>query len=97
MPSHGRRVPQIHGAWIFHASVESSRKNSQGALEVFREGLETARKFDQMRHELIPYLYSTACESHLEGVPMLRPLLLEYPKDLTARNQELSCMIGEVF
>ena len=25
---------------------------------------------------------------------MLRPLLLEYPKDLTARNQELSCMIG---
>lgn len=56
--------------------------------------LETARKFDQMRHELIPYLYSTACESHLEGVPMLRPLLLEYPKDLTARNQELSCMIG---
>lgn len=56
--------------------------------------LEIVRKYDHMRHRMAPYLYSAACESHLEGVPMLRPLLLEYPKDPTARYQELSCLLG---
>lgn len=54
----------------------------------------TAREYDRLRHRMAPYLYSSACESHLEGVPMLRPLLLEYPKDPSARVQELSYMLG---
>ena len=44
---------------------------------------------------MLPYLYSSACQSHLESVPMLRPLLLEYPKDPVARMQELSYMLGD--
>lgn len=58
------------------------------------EVLDIVRHYDKARHQMLPYLYSTACESHLESVPMLRPLLLEYPKDPTARMQELSCMLG---
>ena len=57
--------------------------------------LDIVRRYDKMRHELIPYLYSSACESHLQGTPMLRPLLLEYPHDPAVRNQELSYMLGD--
>ncbi|MBN2658921.1 MAG: glycoside hydrolase family 31 protein [Spirochaetales bacterium] len=33
------------------------------------------------RYRLLPYIYSTAWETAAEGVPMMRPLFLEYPGD----------------
>ena len=57
--------------------------------------LETVQRFVKLRRSMLPYLYSSACQSHLESVPMLRPLLLEYPKDPVARMQELSYMLGD--
>ena len=59
------------------------------------EALQTVRRFDKMRHRMVPYLYSAACESHLTGVPMLRPLLLEFQRDPSAAYQELSYMLGD--
>lgn len=59
--------------------------------------LHTVRRFDKMKHCMTPYFYSMACKSHLESVPMLRPLLLEYPEDPSARNQELSYFLGDSF
>lgn len=60
-----------------------------------KEVLEISRRYIKGRHRMVPYLYSSAWESHLDGVPMLRPLFLEFPKDPCARMQELSCMLGE--
>ncbi|MDY4928165.1 alpha-xylosidase [Clostridium fessum] len=56
--------------------------------------LEIVRKFDRIRNGLLPYLTSTAVECHLKGLPMLRPLFLEFPNDPIARYQELSYMLG---
>lgn len=61
---------------------------SQKVLDIFR-------KFNKIRHCLLPYLYSTACVSSRESVPMLRPMFLEFPKDLSARRQELQYMLGK--
>lgn len=52
------------------------------------------RKYNEIRHRMVPYLYHTACEAHLQSVPMLRPLLLEFPGDWTARGQDLTYMLG---
>lgn len=56
--------------------------------------LNISRKYNKIRHQLQPYLYSSACESHLEGIPMMRPLLLEYPHDVMACQQELEYLLG---
>ena len=58
------------------------------------EVLENVRRFDIIRNGLSPYLVSTAVECHQNGIPMLRPLVLEFPKDPAARYQELSYMLG---
>lgn len=50
--------------------------------------------YDRLRYRLAPYLYSTAYEAHNTGVPILRPLLLEYPDDITARTVGLEYMLG---
>lgn len=56
--------------------------------------LETARRYDEVRHELEPYLNHCAVEAHLFGKPILRPLLYEFPEDLTASGIDLEYMLG---
>lgn len=36
-------------------------------------------RFDTLHYQLIPYFYSTAWQAHNTGMPVWRPLLLEYP------------------
>lgn len=59
------------------------------------EVLNISRLYIKGRHKIVPYLYSTACESHVQSVPMLRPLYMEFPDDPCASMQELSCMLGD--
>ena len=51
-------------------------------------------RYDSLRYRLTPYLYSTAWESHHTGIPMMRPLFLEFPQDYSARTVELEYMLG---
>jgi len=39
------------------------------------------RKADEMRYQLIPYIYAQAKDSSERGLPMLRALFIEYPDD----------------
>ncbi|MBS1859456.1 MAG: glycoside hydrolase family 31 protein [Acidobacteria bacterium] len=39
------------------------------------------RKYLKLRYRLLPYLYTALEESHRTGVPLLRPLLLDYQDD----------------
>lgn len=61
---------------------------SERTLDIFR-------KYDKIRHYLLPYLFSMACVSSRESVPMLRAMLLEEPQDLTARDRQFQYMLGE--
>jgi alpha-glucosidase len=39
------------------------------------------RKYLKLRYRLLPFLYTALAESHRTGVPMFRPLLLDYQED----------------
>ncbi|MFZ0491019.1 MAG: TIM-barrel domain-containing protein, partial [Salegentibacter sp.] len=43
--------------------------------------LKEFRKADNMRYELMPYIYAQAKESSEKGLPMMRALFVEYPDD----------------
>ena len=44
------------------------------------------RKYLQLRYRLLPYIYSIAREACTSGIPIMRPLVLEYPKDPNVYN-----------
>lgn len=52
------------------------------------------RKYVQLRYELIPYYYDLFHEHQSTGLPIMRPLVLEYEQDENTRNLNDEFMIG---
>ncbi|GHU61572.1 alpha-xylosidase [Clostridia bacterium] len=45
------------------------------------EAVEVSRKFTQLKLRLMPYLYAQAVYTAQSGIPMMRPLFMEYSQD----------------
>ncbi|GLV53521.1 alpha-xylosidase [Dictyobacter sp. S3.2.2.5] len=59
------------------------------------EALENFKRYARLRIRLNPYLYSLGWQTHKEGLPMLRPLLLEFPDDPGTALIDDSYMLGD--
>ena len=59
----------------------------QRALAIFRE-------FVELRYRLLPYMLRVARQSSELGLPVLRPLLLEFPDDPGCSGIDLQYMLG---
>jgi alpha-glucosidase len=53
------------------------------------------RKYLKLRYQLLPFLYTTLEEAHRTGVPLFRPLVLNYPEDPNTYNLDDEFMIGD--
>jgi alpha-glucosidase (family GH31 glycosyl hydrolase) len=53
------------------------------------------RQFTNLRMNLIPYILGQAWESGQTGLPLMRPLLLDYPTDVTCRDFPYQYMFGD--
>jgi alpha-glucosidase len=53
------------------------------------------RKYLKLRYRLLPFLYTALEESSRTGVPMFRPLLLNYQQDSNTLNIDDEFMIGD--
>jgi len=62
-----------------------------------KETLEIFRFYAKLRYRLIPYLYSYAYEASKTGLPLLRPLVLEYQEDPNTYTKELQYLLGKEF
>lgn len=53
------------------------------------------RDYANRRMNLLPYIYSEAIRGSLSGLPLMRPLFLDFPADITAAAQDDEWMFGE--
>lgn len=58
------------------------------------EALRIFRDYAQLRYRLLPYLFAVAWEAHRRGLPMLRPLVLEFPTDRVASGIDDQYLLG---
>lgn len=80
---------------LFMPLARTHGKTAREPWNISSRALEVTRKYDILRHRLLPYWWQTALEAHEEGIPMLRPLYMEFPEDPGAGKTESEFMIGD--
>jgi alpha-glucosidase len=50
--------------------------------------------FIELRYKLIPYIYNSFYQSSTSGIPVMRPLILEYPEDSNVTQEETEFLWG---
>jgi alpha-glucosidase (family GH31 glycosyl hydrolase) len=56
---------------------------------------EICRKYLNLRYRMLPYVYSAAWQTHTTGIPMMRALWIEFPKDSKVTLKDDSYMWGD--
>lgn len=59
------------------------------------DALRNFRKYDSLRYSLLPYIYSSAWQNHLTGMPLMRALVLQYQNDENVYETGDEYMFGD--
>lgn len=92
-------APELYMRWVqFGAFCPLMRLHGTTPREPWEYGEEAVRvyrRYAAARYELLPYLYTAAAESSRTGIPVMRPLAMDYPGDAVARGVEDQFLLGE--
>lgn len=92
-------TPDLYKRWTQFGLLSShSRYHGNTEYKVpwlyGEEAVEVTKKFTKLKNSLMPYLYRNAVESSVTGVPMMRPMVLEFQEDETCHYLERQYMFG---
>ncbi|KAL0947517.1 hypothetical protein HGRIS_013616 [Hohenbuehelia grisea] len=97
----GKPDPDLYKRWFAFGALSShSRLHGNGSFRVpwlidpSGEADLVLQKFIHLKLTLMPYLYATAIDTHRTGVPMMRPLLVEFPGDPAVWTLDTQYMLG---
>ena len=68
---------------------------SRWPLDRSESSQSVASKYTDLRYRLMPYIYNAAKQAAVSGLPMARPMLLEYQDDPLAWQYDLQYMWGD--
>jgi alpha-D-xyloside xylohydrolase len=90
--------PALYIRWAQFGLLSShARFHGVGVREPWHfgeEAVSVAREFGRLRYRLLPYIYSLAREAEATGLPVVRPLVLEYPDDPVAATVDYEYLLG---
>jgi len=88
----GQCTPELYARWfqfgVFcplfrpHGDEREAREPWQFGPEI--EAI--CRRYLRVRYRLMPYIYSAARQACIQGLPLMRPLVMEFPADPTTFN-----------
>jgi alpha-D-xyloside xylohydrolase len=58
------------------------------------EAVDVLRSFTHLKHRLMPYLFDAATLAHREGIPVMRPMVIDFPEDPACTHLERQYMLG---
>ncbi|MBQ7063465.1 MAG: alpha-xylosidase [Firmicutes bacterium] len=92
--------PDLYRRWTqfgllsTHSRYHSSRRYKAPWL-YGEEAVRVSREFTALKLSLMPYLWAQTVESVRSGLPLMRPMLLEFPADEMCRYLDKQYMLGE--
>ncbi len=89
----------VYKRWTAFGLLSShARLHGSGSYRVpwlfDEEAVDVMRHFTKLRCRLMPYLFQAAIVGHRTGVPVMRPMVLEFPDDPTCHYLDRQYMLG---
>ncbi len=91
---------ELYKRWVAFGLLSShSRLHASTSYRVpwvfDEEAVDVLRTFTKLKLRLMPYLWSMAVTAHLSGLPTMRAMMLEFPKDPACDLLDRQYMLGE--
>ncbi|GAA1758519.1 alpha-xylosidase [Agromyces humatus] len=95
----GTPDPGVFKRWVaFGLLGTHSRFHGSGSYRVpwafDEEAVEVTRTFTQLKLSLMPYLYQLGLDASATGLPVMRPMVLEFPDDRGVEYLDRQYMLG---
>jgi alpha-D-xyloside xylohydrolase len=96
----GQPDPAVFKRWIPFGLLSShSRLHGSDSYRVpwlfDEEAVEVLRSFTRLKMRLMPYLYGQAVIASRDGMPVLRPMAVEFPDDPACTHLDRQYMLGD--
>lgn len=75
-----------------HNALDTVRQEPWAFGEIYEKII---KKYIQLRYQWLPHLYTLFMEASRTGIPVMRPLFLEYPNDPKTTNLSDQFLIGD--
>lgn len=92
--------PALYKRWLqFGLLSTHSRLHGSKSYRVpwlfDEESCQVCRIFTKLKYALMPYLYAQAAYAHETGIPVMRPMVLEFEQDPAAAWLDMQYMLGD--
>lgn len=96
----GTSSADVYKRWVAFGLLSShSRLHGSHSYRVpwayDEEAVDVVRFFTRLKARLMPYLYSMAVKTSRTGIPMMRSMVLEYPRDRNCRYLDKQYFLGD--
>lgn len=93
-------TPDIYKRWVAFGMLSThSRLHGSSSYRVpwlfGEEAVEVLRFFVELKGHLMPYIYSQAVVCGESGVPVMRPMFMEFCQDTACQTLDLQYMLGD--
>ena len=90
----------VYKRWVaFGLFSTHSRLHGSGSYRVpwqyGDEAVDVLRKFTKIKHSLMPYLFAQAVKATKTCVPVMRPMVMQYPDDPLCHTLDKQYMLGD--
>ncbi len=85
-----------YGTFLPTLRLHGDRKHTE-IWEYGKQAEAVLARYDQLRYQLIPYIYSQAKATYDSGAPFMRPLWMDFPHDANVANIGTEYMFGPAF
>lgn len=90
----------LYKRWVAFGLLSShSRLHGNSSYRVpwmfDEEAVDVLRYFVNLKCSLMPYIYRLACEAHTKGIPVMRPMIMEFEGDPTCDYLDRQYMLGD--
>ncbi len=95
----GKPDPDLFKRWVAFGLLSShSRLHGSTSVRVpwsvDEESSDVLRTFTRLKMRLMPYLAAAGEEAHTSGVPVMRPMVVEFPDDPNTHSLDRQYMLG---